>query len=463
MSSRRARLASVQARSDTHPGLWLAGWIPSLDRNDTDRIRTHLGTLLDRVRVPEGYGAAFARRRRALASLAGRGEVARLYRVSCAGRVVSGMGIATVLENGLSLDRTWGMPILPGSSLKGVTRAFAGRNGGADWAGDSDAFEELFGSTERSGLVMFHDAWWEPPENGDRLPFSMDVLNPHHGQWNAALGMDPEGAEPDSGPMDWDAPVPVNFLAATGRFVTALVGPEAWVAAAEELLGLALEEDGVGSKTGAGYGRAALERLLSEADAALEALAYRTTEVVKGHQNNAPGTVAADIDQLIELIREASADPHIGPEAASARVFGIAERLWLEDRKTLEKWARSSSRTDEQREFVSALKKRATAQRPPQPPVPVTPTTVESKAESPLPAPSAEESWVPGVARLNRGKILAKVPGQPLKPKPPANLKDLGSSDNDLVDEICANPDEDWEVLVYSKNAKLIGLKRRER
>jgi CRISPR-associated protein Cmr6 len=58
-----------------------------------------------------------------------------------------------------------------------------------------------------------------------------------------------------SPPADWDNPNPVAFLSAHGRFLLALTGPEEWSRAALEILTEALEQDGVGAKTAAGYGR----------------------------------------------------------------------------------------------------------------------------------------------------------------------------------------------------------------
>lgn len=56
-------------------------------------------------------------------------------------------------------------------------------------------------------------------------------------------------------PADWDNPVPVPFLTATGCYLIALNGPAEWVDRALTILGMALRDSGIGAKTAAGYGR----------------------------------------------------------------------------------------------------------------------------------------------------------------------------------------------------------------
>jgi CRISPR-associated protein Cmr6 len=60
-------------------------------------------------------------------------------------------------------------------------------------------------------------------------------------------------------PADWDQPILINFLTATGSYNIPLTGPEQWVDAAFEILTFALQELGIGAKTAAGYGRMTLE------------------------------------------------------------------------------------------------------------------------------------------------------------------------------------------------------------
>lgn len=78
-------------------------------------------------------------------------------------RLLIGLTGQGALETGCSLSR-YGMPYIPGSSVKGAVRAWANQH----LAGHSDELEQLFGTADSeqpyrvSGLVTFHDAWWIP-------------------------------------------------------------------------------------------------------------------------------------------------------------------------------------------------------------------------------------------------------------------------------------------------------------
>jgi CRISPR-associated protein Cmr6 len=66
-------------------------------------------------------------------------------------------------------------------------------------------------------------------------------------------------------PADWDDPIPVPFISATGKYLIALAASDmeesnrkGWFSAIFDLLELALKEEGVGAKTSSGYGRMTL-------------------------------------------------------------------------------------------------------------------------------------------------------------------------------------------------------------
>jgi CRISPR type III-B/RAMP module RAMP protein Cmr6 len=217
--------------------------------------------------VPEGYAAAFNRRERALRGYAGSFSVGetRLYKLKLAGRAVIGIGAASVRETNLSLLRPWGIPYVPGSALKGLASHVAHQAGGP-WIRSAEAGGEagpahtaVFGDVTCSGAVVFHDAWWQPV--GDRSPVEPDTMTVHHAEYYKG----------NAAPADWDEPNPVSFLTTTGTYLAALTGPSEALDAAEELLRIGLRDFGIGAKTAAGYGRAALERHLSEFARSLDA------------------------------------------------------------------------------------------------------------------------------------------------------------------------------------------------
>ena len=182
-----------------------------------------------------------------------------------AGRVIVGLGSENVLETGLRLHHTYGVPIIPGSALKGLTAHYCrdawGQRSSSSAADDNrpyqrgGAFHDLvFGKTDDGGVVTFHDAWVAPESLGQRA-IDLDVMTPHHPKWQTN----------DAPPTDFDSPVPVSFLSVSGVFQVRLswIGPAGtpqevaneWTRVTMTILKEALAEWGVGGKTSSGYGR----------------------------------------------------------------------------------------------------------------------------------------------------------------------------------------------------------------
>ncbi|OON86629.1 type III-B CRISPR module RAMP protein Cmr6 [Pyramidobacter sp. YE332] len=189
-----------------------------------------------------------------------------------------GLGGKNVLENGLSLEHTYGVPIIPASSLKGVLAAYCaealknaapGGEAAAAWLENSKV---IFGSAaadgaSAKGYVRFHDAWITPESLENCL--HDDVVTCHHSGYYSKQ-------EP-AVPSDFDDPVPVSFVSVRGTF---LVGcdceePDAGrkkdlLAGIEKLFEHVLGERGVGAKRSSGYGR--LNRQQSAQEASRETL-----------------------------------------------------------------------------------------------------------------------------------------------------------------------------------------------
>ncbi|MBK8233104.1 MAG: type III-B CRISPR module RAMP protein Cmr6 [Candidatus Eisenbacteria bacterium] len=229
---------------------------------------------------------------------------------TAASRLAIGLGNPAPAENsGLTLHHTYGFPIIPAASLRGITRRYlvdacAGytirTNGGEEavprWdqpvdAGDcfeapSDEevprfFEAvsatiraevpvetctvgqldqfLFGDQGRGGAVVFFDAWpTHAPEHGW---FEPDVLTPHHPGYYA-------GADTKPVANDGESPNIIAFvvLREGAAFESPLASAprtaamsedlrESCLMVAERLLLNALDHLGIGAKTGSGYGR----------------------------------------------------------------------------------------------------------------------------------------------------------------------------------------------------------------
>lgn len=161
-------------------------------------------------------------------------------------RLFIGLGAPHALESCLSFSRPWGLPLLPGSALKGLTRAHAERRGI-----DAAVVETLFGRAPKgdgdngeSGYLIFHDAWWTP--NSAAKPLAPEVVTVHHAGYYGSFG--------DSAATDFDSPNPNAQLAARGGFLFVIEGDGGWADYAMQLLREALAWSGAGGKTAAGYG-----------------------------------------------------------------------------------------------------------------------------------------------------------------------------------------------------------------
>jgi len=196
--------------------------------------------------------------------------------VEAKSRILIGHGNPSGSDVGLTVHHTWGVPILPGSALKGLTANYVDvvygdreepeRRGwlGPTWTGRrinrgdgaGEHFGRLFGApavdgeegSDRRGLVEFHDALYVPRSAGSQ-PFARDVLTVHQKQYYDSQGK--------SWPNDWDSPNPVGFVTAKPgtRFLLVLTGASGWRERAMTLLLEALSDWGIGGKTSAGYGR----------------------------------------------------------------------------------------------------------------------------------------------------------------------------------------------------------------
>jgi len=180
-----------------------------------------------------------------LSALQRQGYSVQKFTLRAASRVIVGLGAESVLETSIRLHRIYGFPIIPGSALKGVTRAYAELVEGKN---ESDAtFANIFGKGppgSQAGKVLFLDA---VPANPANLTLELDVMNPHYTPYY-------QGSQP---PADYHNPVPVFFLTIgpESEFVFAVASQETDLAEkAQQWLTRALMDMGIGAKTVAGYG-----------------------------------------------------------------------------------------------------------------------------------------------------------------------------------------------------------------
>jgi CRISPR-associated protein Cmr6 len=172
-------------------------------------------------------------------------------------RLIVGLGNKGVIEAGLRLHHTYGVPLIPGSALKGLSSHYCHEVlGAADprYSCKGEFHTLLFGTTDDGGVIRFEDAWMLPESlTAPHQGLLKDVMTPHHQKWQT---------DPGVAPTDFDSPVPVPFLSVAGAFHVAVCwqGPDdaqapAWTARALAILEESLAEWGVGGKTSSGYGR----------------------------------------------------------------------------------------------------------------------------------------------------------------------------------------------------------------
>jgi len=200
-------------------------------------IRLALPCRLMPLRLYEGYKRRF---QEMLSVLRGQGWSVRQADLKLSWRLSVDLGAASVYETSINLHRNYGVPVVPGSAVKGVTRHYASTIKIA-----KPLFEQIFGDINRKGEVLFFDAL--PLPEGKDCFVVLDVMNVHYKKYYETQ------TEP---PGDWMSPVPVFFLAVEGicyRFSVA-ARDEKLADEALRLVKGAVRELGVGAKTSAGYG-----------------------------------------------------------------------------------------------------------------------------------------------------------------------------------------------------------------
>ena len=267
------RLMPARGKFDSNPGLLLQRYLHESATGEKGKPE-HKRQILDAAILSAGnlelldlYRAAFVRWSESLPS------DPPFIDLVTQDRLIVGLGSENVLETGITLHHTYGMPIIPGSALKGLAAHYCDQVWGAEpgYKLDGPYHKLLFGTTKESGCIAFHDAWYVP--DSPSAPLLLDVMTPHHPGWNDIKDPLP--------PTDFDSPIPVPFLSVSGTFRVAVSwhgpakGAPEWTKRAMELLCDALCDWGAGGKTSSGYGRFDREKLEATRKEQ-EALAART-------------------------------------------------------------------------------------------------------------------------------------------------------------------------------------------
>jgi len=221
------------------------------------------------------------------------------FKLKTAYRLVIGAGYPSFIENGFMFHHVYGIPYIPGETLKGLARAVfilsvaeavkeetklskieevlseeAEKEISEEAKGilhqipekiniildnytienPVETFRKIFGSKERRGQVIFFDAY--PVDFNPSEHFEADIINSHYGDYYQS----------GKAPADWLNPNPIHFLALKEGIVfefslgLAPLEPMEYneekllLATARKLLEVGLENFGVGNKKRKGYG-----------------------------------------------------------------------------------------------------------------------------------------------------------------------------------------------------------------
>lgn len=234
----------VRKAKGTHAGLWLDKYIRNQQREKVESRRQLVQDVAELPEPPE-YTAYFRRWEAMLQAYR-----AETRRVQVRGRMIVGLGSESLLEASICLHRTYGVPYIPGSALKGLAASYAHQRLGEEWSRGKTFHNLVFGKGDEAGYITFLDALPLPAVKQSGSTLAPDVITVHHQKYYQDLGA----------PTDRDDPNPVPFLSATGRYLLALAAPDfqkptRWVDLTFQILAEALDKLGIGAKTSSGYGR----------------------------------------------------------------------------------------------------------------------------------------------------------------------------------------------------------------
>lgn len=226
---------------DAHAGLLMQRGLPEWNQDDK-QAKADLIKKIAKIPAPkEGslYKLAFTRWVQATSDT---GRFATLA-AGISGRLYTGLNSAGALETGISTCHTYGMPLIAGSSVKGIARSHA-ESLGLDKAHLTVLFgDDSDSGSLKSGALVWYDAWFVP---ANTPPFAAEIITTHHQDYY-------NGKQPEADEME--SPIPNQQIATQGSFyfvIESAPGAQAWAVYAQNLLFQALQTQGAGSKTASG-------------------------------------------------------------------------------------------------------------------------------------------------------------------------------------------------------------------
>ena len=268
------------------------------------------------------------------------------------GPFVTGLGREHPVENGFLWHHTLGVPYLPGSSVKGMVRAWI-----EQWADEKDKekreeIARIFGPKQPTeqpqvGEVVFLDAI---PLSS--VPLKAEVMTPHYGKYYQ------EGETPG----DWISPVPIPFLAVKeATFHFAIVPRQPCLEAPGESGELrggdrrsdceividwlkdALKWIGAGAKTAVGYGRMSCDKDAQNQCEKTYKKRHELKEQEQKIQKEKKG-LPEDAQAVVDLIRKLE---NIKSDVKSEFLKEVDEFLADKEKLSIEAYRRLSNKMSE--------------------------------------------------------------------------------------------------------------------
>lgn len=230
-------------------------------------------------------------------------------------RMVVGLGGETVLETDLTLHHIYGIPFIPGSALKGLTRAYVAgeidEHKSKDIDKDDELVKRIFGTQKEAGSVIFFDAM---PLNG-QCSIELDIMNSHYPDYYG------EGKLPTND----QNPNPITFLTVTNTTFTFALAPRRpdnpqHVKDMRDVQGWlqqALRDYGVGGKTSAGYGSLTVVGQTASAKPVQQQVATKSAPTTPATHDN------PELNMVAGYIRELSS---LGNKDIPGRIQGYYQR-----------------------------------------------------------------------------------------------------------------------------------------
>lgn len=244
----RNRISAIHnTRRQPMPGYDLLLTYPDEEKVDSKASAQHFSAIC-KAELPADapYRRAFVRWKELWEEQAS-GKRASVRALKFAHRVLIDSSQASLWENHIALMKPYGIPFLPGSSLKGLAKDFA-----AQLNQPEPLIQSVFGNGGAHKKVDIKNAWWVPDSapvatgGSNRQPLVREGVTPHHPRFYSSKGKVP--------PTPLDDPEPSPQLATHGCYLFVVTGPNPWADYALDLLQVGLECEGIGARSPE-YGR----------------------------------------------------------------------------------------------------------------------------------------------------------------------------------------------------------------